>query len=157
MNQQNESKTTIQKIIYENQILAIIISAEFCVSGIHFVTPNSFSQQVAYMNHPKGKAILPHRHNQIRREAFQTQEVLLIKRGKLRVDFYNDNQQYLESRILKTGDTILLNQGGHGFEVLENVEMIEVKQGPYLGNSDKINFPNIDADKVKIVKQKHYK
>jgi hypothetical protein len=62
-----------------------------------------------------------------------TQEVLFIKRGKLRVDFYSDRQEYLDSRILESGDVILLITGGHGFEVLEEIEMIEVKQGPYVG------------------------
>ncbi|NES20650.1 MAG: hypothetical protein F6K41_17395 [Symploca sp. SIO3E6] len=141
----------IQNIVHNNQILAILIMAEFDEAGIHFCTPDNFSQQLAYMKHPQGKSIVPHRHNQIRREAFHTQEVLVIKKGKLRVDFYTENQEYLESRILKTGDTILLNQGGHGFEVLEEVEMIEVKQGPFLGNRDKTRFSSIDADQVKIV------
>ena len=144
----------IRKIVDKNQIMGIIILAEFCESGVHFVTPNHFSQQLAYINYAQGKTILPHSHNkiQIPQEQFQIQEVLLIKKGTLRVDFYNDDQQYLESHILKTGDTILLNKGGHGFEVLENVEMIEIKQGPYFGDSNKTYFPKIDADKLSIVK-----
>jgi hypothetical protein len=76
--------------------------------------------------------------------------VLLIKRGRLRVDFYDDDQHYLESRILEAGDVILLATGGHGFEVLEEVEMIEVKQGPYAGDQDKTRFIGVAAERILI-------
>jgi hypothetical protein len=72
-----------------------------------------------------------------------TQEVLFIRKGVLRVDFYNNDKSYLESRMLHGGDTILLATGGHGFEVIEEVEMIEVKQGPYAGEADKTRFQGI--------------
>lgn len=77
-----------------------------------------------------------------------TQEVLFIKKGKLRVDFYDDDEQYIESRILEAGDVILLVSGGHGFTVIEEVEMIEVKQGPYSGDEDKKRFPGIGDNEV---------
>lgn len=141
----------ITEIIYQNEVLAIIIPAEFQEPGIHFFTPDTYSQQIGYMRHPQGKEIKPHCHNMVRREVFYTQEVLLIKKGKLRVDFYNDQQEYIESRILKKGDVILLIKGGHGFETLEEVEMIEVKQGPYVGNNDKTRFESIDPSQVKII------
>jgi mannose-6-phosphate isomerase-like protein (cupin superfamily) len=69
-----------------------------------------------------------------------SQETLFIKRGRLRVDFFDNQQTYLESRELKAGDVILLVKGGHGFEVLEELEMVEVKQGPYAGEQDKTLF-----------------
>lgn len=124
----------------QGQIMAIIISHRFNEPGIHFFTPNEFSQQLAYMNHPAGKKIEPHYHNAVQRNVVFTQEVLVIKKGKLRVDFYNDELKYTESRVLESGDVILLSSGGHGFEVLEDLEMIEVKQGPYQGEADKTRF-----------------
>lgn len=127
----------IEQITHTNQLLAIIICHDFCKPGIHFCTPDDFSQQLAYMQHPAGKLIEPHVHNPVQREVFHTQEVLFLKRGRLRVDFYDDERNYLESRILEAGDTILLASGGHGFEALEEIEMIEVKQGPYTGDADK--------------------
>lgn len=130
----------MEEIKHQNQILAIIINKDFNEPGIHFFTPDNFSQQLAYMRHPKDKVIQPHVHNPLTREVRYTQEVLFIKRGKLRVDFYNDHQDYLESRILESGDVILLATGGHGFEVIEDVEIIEVKQGPYAGELDKTRF-----------------
>jgi mannose-6-phosphate isomerase-like protein (cupin superfamily) len=141
----------IQEITDSDQLLAIIISANFNKQGIHFFTPNDLSQQLAYMRHPAGKKIEPHVHNMVLREVHYTQEVLFIKKGKLRVDFYNERQQYLESRILEAGDVILLIKGGHGFEVLEEVEMIEVKQGPYMGDGDKTRFAGIAAERAKVV------
>ncbi|HQY21450.1 MAG TPA: hypothetical protein PK294_00985 [Ignavibacteria bacterium] len=140
----------IEYIKNEQNLLAIIISADFKKEGIHFFTSNDLSQQLAYMHHPKGKTIEPHVHNPVARQVQYTQEVLFLKKGKLRVDFYNDEQQYLESRVLSSGDVILLATGGHGFEVLEEIEMIEVKQGPYAGDEDKTRFNSISKDKIKI-------
>jgi mannose-6-phosphate isomerase-like protein (cupin superfamily) len=135
-----------------DQLLAIIISGKFREPGIHFFTSNDLSQQLAYMRHPAGKVIDPHVHNPVSRNVHFTQEVLLIKSGKLRVDFYNDDQEYLESRILEAGDVILLATGGHGFEVVEEVEMIEVKQGPYAGDQDKTRFTGVAAERI-LLKQ----
>ena len=129
----------ITEIKNDNKTLAIIISKDFSKEGIHFFTPDSFSQQLAYMNYSKGKEIQPHDHNPVKRNVHYTLEVLFIKKGKLRVDFY-DNKKYIESSILVAGDIILLVGGGHGFEVLENLEMFEVKQGPYAGEDDKKYF-----------------
>lgn len=141
----------IEHIILNNSILAIIISHKFNNEGIHFFTPDDLSQQLAFMRHPAGKIIDPHVHNPVRREVHYTQEVLFIKRGKLRVDFYDEKQIYLKSRILEAGDVILLASGGHGFEVLEEIEMIEVKQGPYAGDSDKTRFKGIGADQRNLI------
>ena len=132
------------------QLLAVIVSRKFDQPGIHFFTPNDLSQQLAYMHHPSGKVIEPHVHNAVSREVQYTQEVLFIKRGRLRVDFYDNQQKYLESRVLEAGDVILLATGGHGFEVLDEVEMIEVKQGPYAGDQDKTRFIGVTADQVII-------
>jgi hypothetical protein len=95
------------------------------------------------MNHPAGKVIEPHVHNPVPREVRYAQEVLILKKGLLRVDFYDQQQKHLESRIMEPGDIILLAAGGHGFEALEEIEMVEVKQGPYSGDMDKTRFtPN---------------
>lgn len=139
----------IEKIVHNDVLLSLIIRAGFKEPGISFFTPDDFSQQLAYMHHPVGKEIPPHVHNPVPREVTFTQEVLFIRKGKLRVDFYDDDRTYLESRILEGGDTILLATGGHGFEVLEEVEMIEVKQGPYAGDQDKTRFAAADKKLLK--------
>lgn len=121
-------------------MLAIIVRNNFSQTGINFFTPNDYSQQLAYMNHPAGKEIQPHLHKKVQREVHYTQETLFIRKGKLQVDFYSDEEEFLENRILDAGDVILLIKGGHGFKVLEDLEMFEVKQGPYAGDEDKIKF-----------------
>lgn len=133
-----------------NVLYAIILKDSFKAEGIHFFTPNEYSQQLAYMRHPKGKVILPHTHNPIPREVLYTQETLFIKKGKLRVDFYDINKIYFESRILQDGDVLFLITGGHGFEVLKEVEIIEVKQGPYTGDLDKIRFEGTKPDQIEV-------
>lgn len=144
------STTNIETVVFGKTVMAIIISHRFNEPGIHFFTPDDFSQQVAYMRHPAGKIIVPHTHNLVPRQIHFTQEVLFIRRGKLRVDFYDESKNYLESRILEEGDVILLAAGGHGFEALEEVEIIEVKQGPFAGEADKIRFDPVDNSAIKI-------
>lgn len=133
----------------KDKTLAIIVRDDHKCDGIDFVTPGEYSQQVAYMHHPKGKVIAAHVHNLVHRNVVLTQEVLFIKKGKLRVDFYDEYKDYLESRILNAGDVILLVSGGHGFKALEELEMIEVKQGPYAGDADKERFEGVDDSEVK--------
>jgi mannose-6-phosphate isomerase-like protein (cupin superfamily) len=127
-------------VAHAGQTLAIIVPGEYHQPGIHFFTPGHYSQQLAYMAHPTGKIIEAHTHNLVERNIQHTQEVLVLRRGRLRVDFYGPDEAYLESRELGPGDVILLAAGGHGFEVLEDVEMVEIKQGPYAGDQDKVRL-----------------
>lgn len=140
----------VENIIYDGQTLAVLLRANHHADGIAFFTPDDFSQQLGYMNRPQGYVIPPHVHNPVPREVKFTKEVLFIKSGKVRVDFYDDDQNYLESRILHQGDVILLAFGGHGFEMLEPTEMIEVKQGPYACEADKTRFGPIAADQIRL-------
>jgi len=130
----------VEHVEIDGILHAIIIRNEYSRPGIQFFTPENFSQQLAHMSHPKGKRIEPHIHNVVERSVALTQEVLVIKKGILRVDFYHANHKFAESRELKSGDVILLATGGHGFEILEDAEIAEIKQGPYLGDNDKVRF-----------------
>ena len=140
----------VEEVRKKNKLLAMIIRNDYNCEGVDFITPNEYSQQVAYMHHPTGQVIDAHVHNPIHRDVILTQEVLFIKKGKLRVDFYDEYEDYLESTVLKAGDVILLISGGHGFAVLEEVEMIEVKQGPFSGDADKRRFAGIDEKNVTL-------
>jgi mannose-6-phosphate isomerase-like protein (cupin superfamily) len=141
----------IEHIVHADRTLAVLLHADYRQAGIQFFTPDDFSQQLGYMNRPQGYVIPPHVHNPVAREVHYTKEVLFIKSGKVRVDFYDDDQRYLESRVLRQGDVLLLAYGGHGFEMLEPTEMIEVKQGPYAGEADKTRFAGISADEARIL------
>ncbi|MGZ4883354.1 MAG: hypothetical protein ACXV2A_05605 [Halobacteriota archaeon] len=130
------------KRIYDerNALVALIIGSQFEKDGIEFFTPDDFSQQLAYMRRQKGEVIQPHMHNRIDRDIYLTQEVLFVRKGRVKVDLYNNAKTFLTSVVLEVGDVILLASGGHGFTMLEPTEMIEVKQGPSLGSQDKTLF-----------------
>jgi mannose-6-phosphate isomerase-like protein (cupin superfamily) len=136
----------LEQIFDDYRMIGIIVYAEYQKEGIDFFTPDTFSQQLAYMKHPKDKKIGAHMHNPVPRNVKYTQETLFIRKGRVKINFYDEKKQYLDSRILKTGDVILLVSGGHDFLMLEDTEMIEVKQGPYAGEDDKELFEGIGDD-----------
>ena len=142
--QNNIKNEYLQEIFHKDTLLALILRTEFNKDGIEFFTPDNFSQQLGYMKRPTGYIIDPHIHNPVIREVEYTKEVLFIKSGLVKIDFYSQNKDYLQSEILKKGDIILLSFGGHGFTMLEESEIIEVKQGPYAGESDKSRFKGIN-------------
>ena len=133
-------KSMLEKIFAGQQLLALIIRSEFSSEGIEFFTPSQFSQQLGYMNRPKGFTITPHVHNVVNRDVELTQEVLFIKSGSVKMDIYDLDRNFIKSCVLNKGDVVLLASGGHGFTMLEKSEIIEVKTGPYIGEKDKIRF-----------------
>lgn len=135
----------IETIKNKNNILAIIIHKDYKKEGIEFFTPVDLPQQVGFISHKKGKIIEAHTHKIIKREIYLTQEVLIIRKGKIKVDFYDSNKKYCDFRVLQGGDVIAITGGGHGYEVLKDVEMVEIKQGPYLGKDDKVRFNGIET------------
>ena len=145
-----EKRDFIEYIFEDEKLLAIIVRTSFKKEGIDFFTPSDFSQQLGYMSRCKGYKIQPHIHNKIERTINYTQEVLFIKNGLVRVDFYKTDKTYFKSKILHSGDVILLSFGGHGFEMLKDSEIIEVKQGPFAGNIDKSRFQFVSQKKLII-------
>ena len=133
----------IEEIFDDYRMIAIIVYAEYRGEGTTFFTPNVFSQQLASIRRKKGEEMQAHMHKPVPRNVKYTQETLLIKEGKVKVIFYDENQRYFDSRILKTGDVVLLVSGGHAFTMLEDTQMIEVKQGPYAGENDKVCFVGV--------------
>ena len=130
----------IERVVDQDTIIAIIIRRNYRHEGISFFTPEDFSQQLAYMKRPACYEITPHVHQKVNRDVTMTQEVLFLRSGRVKVDFYTEGKSYLQSTVLDAGDVILLASGGHGFTMLEDSEIIEVKQGPYLQDKDKIRF-----------------
>ena len=138
----------MQTISDNSGLLAIIIRADFQADGIVFATPNELPQQLGYMKRPAGYEIDPHVHVLKRYEVEYSSETLFIRKGKVRIDFYSEEKQYLSSEILTAGDVVLLSRGGHGFEMLEESEIIEVKQGPYESDKDKIRFTGVEKNQI---------
>ena len=143
----------IQKIIHKKKLLALIVKGNYrSKKGITFFTPNESTQQFGYMKHKKKYLIKPHLHKKRLTKIFFTTEVILILKGILRVDFYDVSKKYLFSKILKEKDIIMLVSGGHGFKILKDIEMIEIKQGPYSLSKDKIKFDSVSDKKIKFKK-----
>jgi len=143
----------IEKITYKKKKLAFIVRGKYRNrKGITFFTPNDFTQQFGYMKHKNKHVIKPHVHKKRLTKIYYTTEVILILKGVLRVDFYTQSKKYLFSKVLRTNDIIMLISGGHGFKVLKDIEMIEIKQGPYSLIKDKIKFENIEDKKIKLRK-----
>ena len=136
-------KHTVEQITHAGKLLAIIVPSGFQREGIEFFTLNEFSQQLAYMNRPAGYRIRAHLHNPVRREVVFTQEVIFVRSGKVAVEFYSEEREYVGQRIVASGDVVMLVSGGHGLKMLEPSEIIEVKQGPYTGDQDKELFNGI--------------
>jgi mannose-6-phosphate isomerase-like protein (cupin superfamily) len=141
----------LERITSDDQLLAITLTGEAGKLGIQFFTGDTESQQIAYMRRPTGTEIQPHLHRPVTFSLESTQEILFIRQGQLKVNFYTSEQQYVTSRVLYSGDVIVLVAGGHGFEVLEEVEAIEVKQGPYLGEAGKIRFSDLQTPLANVV------
>jgi len=143
----------IEKILHKKKLLALIVRGKYrSKKGITFFTPNDSTQQFGYMKHKKKHVIKPHLHKKRLTRILYTTEVILILKGILRVDFYNFSKKYLFSKIVREKDIIMLVHGGHGFKILKDIEMLEIKQGPYSLSKDKIKFQNIDENKIKIKK-----
>lgn len=137
----------IRTISKDDNIYAIIIPKNFEKDGPEFFTPSDFSQQLGYMKYPKGHIIDPHIHKLAIREVRYTQETIIVKSGRIRVDIYSQDKNYMLSEELSAGDVILLAAGGHGFKFLEESELIEIKQGPYISfEVDKERFKGQQED-----------
>ncbi|MFA7074452.1 MAG: hypothetical protein WC234_04605, partial [Endomicrobiaceae bacterium] len=126
------------------QLLAIIVRNRYEQKGLKFFTSEKAGQQIGCVGHPKGLSVDAHVHNMVKREVFYTSETLIIKKGKVRADIYDNNKKYIESKILEPGDVILFTDGGHGFKFLEDCQMVEIKQGPYADKYDKVRFKGIE-------------
>ena len=130
----------IETIRDNGEVVAMIIYKDYEVEGIKFLSPKEFSLQLGHMRRPAGYQVVPHIHNLVHRQSIGTQEVLFIKSGEIRIDFYSFEQVFLESRTLSAGDIILLAGAGHGIEVLKEAVIVEVKNGPYIEGADKGRF-----------------
>ena len=133
--------TSIEQIMHKKNIYAIIVrkNNQFKKKGVNFITRKQELFQLGFISHKKKHKIKKHYHvKKVRKISFFS-EVLIMKKGILKVMFYDEkNKNIKKDTILKRDDIILLLKGGHGFVVLKDVEIVEVKQGPYQKNTDKI-------------------
>ena len=145
-----KNQKVYEEIIHKGKLLAIILRSNFSVGKTTFFSRPEFSQQLGYIKYAKNGVIKAHCHKEVHRKIMLTQEVLFIKKGEVEVNFYSEKQKFITSRIIEKGDIAFLCNGGHGFKMLKDSEMIEVKQGPYSGHdSDKECFEGVENDSGK--------
>lgn len=127
-------------IIYNGEIYAYIIDVSKINERFAFFSGSDLSIQLGYMEKKKGDLIKPHLHLTQKREIFDTQEILYLKKGDVTINFYDSNMVLFHKERIFKESFIHLIKGGHGFEINEDSVIFEVKQGPYLAETDKIVF-----------------
>ena len=130
----------VEKIVWNETPLAYIIRASLDPAQTTFFTPPEFNHQLGFVVYPAGGSIAPHTHRPIERHINGTSEVLVVRKGRCNVDLYTEEHVLVETRELRCGDILLLISGGHGFRMLEDTVLLEIKQGPYTGLEEKERF-----------------
>jgi len=120
--------------------LALILRAAYEPGRTTFLTPDDYKQQVGFIVYPKGGVIQSHVHRSVERHLVGTSEVLIVRSGRCEMDIFNDARELVATRVLEVGDLMLMVGGGHGFRMLEDTVLLEVKQGPYGGIDEKERF-----------------
>jgi hypothetical protein len=142
-------QTTIEDRTYMPQInwikdgdnvLAMLVRNEFMPTATEFLTPLDYKQQLGYIVYGKGKSIAPHDHKPLQRSLTGTSEVLLLKKGKVEVHIFSLERKPVSVFVMNEGDILLLVAGGHGFKMIEDSVLVEIKQGPYTGLEEKERF-----------------
>tara|TARA_S200000501_G_scaffold372658_1_gene418180 strand:+ start:820 stop:1245 length:426 start_codon:yes stop_codon:yes gene_type:complete len=139
----------INEIKYKKFIFGYLIRYKK-KKGVNFLTPAKLTHQVGSLRHKKNHEIFPHLHLKNKRKIDYTSEVLIIQKGKIRIDLYSNKKKYLFSKILIKDDILILIKGAHGFKVLESCDILEIKQGPYNKKRDKIRFNPINEKSLKF-------
>ena len=142
----------IKKISYKKKLLAMIVPEKKNLkSGVDFITPDQLTLQLGFIKHKSNTYIKPHTHKNYLRKIKKTTEILLIRKGSIRVDFYS-NKKYLFSKVVNRNNILILLEGSHGFKILKHCSIIEIKQGPFSLALDKERFNKIDEKYIKIKK-----
>jgi len=130
----------VEELTHEGVLLALIIRGSYVPEQTVFVTPSEHQQQVGFVVYPQGGCIDPHTHRPIERHIRGTSEVVLVKQGKCEVDIFTNDKKWVTRKLLQEGDILVFLNAGHAFRMLEATVLLEVKQGPYLGNNEKERF-----------------
>ena len=127
-------------------LAALLVRSQASAVGIEFLTPKEQSQQVGLMTRPKGYVVAAHEHLPQHREISDTNEVLVVRRGRIRISLFDSARKLGPIFELEEGDVVLLGAGGHMVEFIEESEVLEIKQGPYSQAIDKVRFEQAAVD-----------
>ena len=131
------SRERTEVIAWGGRTRCYIVKAGPPPSRTTFVTEPDAGMQVGQVVHPAGVAVAPHVHRPVSREVTGAPEVLLVQQGRCEMALYDTEGQLRERRELAAGDLVVLLECGHGFRMLEDTVLLEVKQGPYAGPHEK--------------------
>ncbi|MDB9395281.1 hypothetical protein [Microcystis aeruginosa] len=130
---------TVEHIEYNGTRYAEIIWADTQVEKTTFFSPPESSFQFGLLAHEAGYQEPPHYHQTFSRQIDDLQQMFVVQRGVVAVQLYTDNGELLREIVLKPGDAIVLIHGTHAIRVIEDMQCISVKQGPFLGTEyDKV-------------------
>ena len=124
----------------DGTLLAYLIRVDFSNEITSFITPPEHNFQVGLVVRPKGGEIQSHFHRKIERHISNTSEVLVLRKGHCEIDVFDDQQRLVETLRFSPGDVMVMVSGGHGFRMLEDTVLLEIKQGPYIGIEEKEHF-----------------
>lgn len=133
-------KSKTDRIISNGNLLAQIIRAKPHIKKTAFFASAEANMQVGFVVYKANTDIKRHIHKSIQRKLDRTEEVLVVQKGKCTVDIYDVNKEFVVSKKLRVGDIIILISGGHGFRIIEDTVLLEIKQGPYTGRGEKERF-----------------
>lgn len=121
-------------------LLAIVVRDDFRGGQYNFLTPDDLPMQLGVNFYASGERIQPHVHVDTQRDVRAQQELLVLKRGRAVLHLYTERRELAYDVEMRAGDCVLLASGGHGLDILEEAQLIEAKQGPYLGVGEKVKF-----------------
>lgn len=130
----------VENVAWNGQTIAYIVSAGTVADQTTFVTASDANLQLGFVAYESGGEVARHVHKPLERHVVGTAEALIVQRGRCALDLYNDERERIATREVRTGDVILLLSGGHGFRMLEDTVLLEIKQGPYTGLDEKVRF-----------------
>ena len=122
-----------KRISKEGILYGLIVYGDTLESGLQFYTEDKSFLQVGSWKYEKGKILSPHAHRISERKSNLTQEFVYVKKGSIEIEVYDRNDEIIAREVLNGGDFIILFGGGHGYKILRDSEVIEVKNGPYPG------------------------
>ena len=124
----------VKEVIKENNVLARLVRANDWNDGLGFYSNDEEAIQVGTWQYDSGKKLMRHIHNKVPRTIKRTNEVLYVVSGKVKAIIYDLKENPVEELIVNAGDTLILLDCGHGYEILEDkTKVLEIKNGPYLG------------------------
>lgn len=121
-------------------VLGIVVRNSFRGQKYNFITPDNYALQLGINSYAGGEKITPHFHTRRIRKITSAQECIILKKGRVIFYMFDARKKLAARTALKPGDIAFHVSGGHGFKICKDTRFIEIKQGPFFGEKDKVRF-----------------